>query len=205
MSRGVLRSRAVLLAMIMLLVAAYVTLVKWPHAGEQFIPTLDALDVPASWKAVDTEVVDGGFLIQERATRYYFVDADPVETLPLAKEVAEKAGFVVRPRVLSINGCEDGFPPEAMDGPCGPVIADDCRSNGGLPIDCVVEALRWDGESVRVERLWINLQPRGTGFDVGQGENRRYISDPDLASVWITVNRVSRDAYLPLPSWPPLE
>lgn len=192
-------------ALIVLLPAAFVTLVVWPRPGDQFIPTLDGLAVPASWQTVDTEVVDGGFIIQERATRYYFVDADPVETLPLAKQVAEAAGFVVRPRVLSLNGCEDSFPPAAMDGPCGPVIADDCQSNGGLPIDCVVEALRWDEEGERVEHLWINLQPRGTGFDVGQGDNRRHVSDPDLASVWITVDRVSRDAFLPLPSWPPPE
>jgi hypothetical protein len=205
MNRRVVRWLAVVAALVLLVPAACVTLVLWPRDGDQFVPTLDALAVPSTWKEVHTEVLDGDPIIRERATRYYFVEADSVDSLQEAKQVAEAAGFVVRPRVLSINGCQDSFPPEAMDSPCGLVVADECRASQGLPQDCSVEALRWFEEGERIERLWIGLRPRGSGFDVGRGDDRRYVSDPDLALVAITVDRANRDAYLPLPSWPPTE
>jgi hypothetical protein len=203
MNRRVVRWVAVVSALLLLVPVACVTLAFWPRDGGQFVPTLDALTVPSTWKAVHTEVVDGDPIVRERATRYYFVDADPVDSLQLAKQVASSAGFVVAPRVLSLNGCEDGYQAWAMDGPCGPVVIDDCRSNGGLAPSCTVGALRWFAEGERVEQLFIDLQPRGSGFEVGKGEEQRWVSDPDLALIRITVNLVNRDDYLALPSWPP--
>jgi hypothetical protein len=90
-----------------------------------------------------------------------------------------------------------------MDGPCGPVIADDCPSNGGFPDHCVVEALRWHDVGERVARLWIFLDQRGVGLTIGKGDDRHYVNDPDRALFTITVDEVSRAGYLPLPSWPP--
>ena len=202
MGRRVIFSLAALLLLVLVLVPA--TCALRPSDGDRLLPKLDALAVPASWEPVDTEVIDGNFLVQARATRHYFVDADPLDGYPVAKEIAEAAGFIVRPRVLSLNGCQDSFPPAAMDGPCGPVVADDCPSyNGGLPDHCLIEALRWQDEGQRVQRLWIVLDQRGVGITLGSGDDRRYVNDPDRALFTITVDEVDRDGYLPLPSWPP--
>ena len=201
MSRRVIWSLAAVLTLVVLVP---VTCAWWPSDGDRLLPTLDALAVPASWEPVDTTVIEGGFLIKARATRNYFVDADPLDGYPMAIKIAEAAGFIVRPRVLSLNGCQDSFPPAAMDGPCGPVVADDCPSyNGGLPDHCVVEALRWHDDGERVQRLWIVLDQRGVGLTIGKDDNRRYVNDPARALFTITVDEVSRDGYLPLPSWPP--
>jgi hypothetical protein len=205
MNGRVARWLAIVTALVLLLPVAFVTLVFWPRDGNRFVPTLDALAVPSTWKAVHTEVVDGGPIVRERATRYYFVDSDPVDNVQLAKQVAEAAGFVVAPQVLSLNGCEDGYPAEAMDSPCGPVVVDDCPSEGGWVQECLVGALRWFDEGERVEQLWIDLQRRGSGFDIGRGDEGRYISDPDLALVRITVDLMNRDDYLRLPTWPPAD
>lgn len=204
MNRRVARRIAVVATLFVLVPSACVSIVLWTSDGDRFIPTLDALVVPSSWEVMQTEVIDGGFLIQERATRKYFVDAGPVDGYPVAIQIAEAAGFFVRPRVLSLNGCQDSFPPDAMDGPCGPVVADDCPSyNGGLPDHCAIEALRWDDDGERVPRLWIYLGQRGTGFTIGEGDDRRYVTDPERALFTITVDTARRDAYVPLPSWPP--
>ncbi len=201
MGRRVISSLAALLALVVVVPA---TCALWPSDGDRLLPTLDALAVPASWEPVETEVIDGGFLIKARATRSYFVDADPLDGYPVAKGIAEAAGFIVRPRVLSLDGCQDSFPPAAMDSPCGPVVADDCPSyNGGLPDHCVVEALRWHDDGERVRRLWMVLDQRGVGLMIGNGDDRHYVNDPDRALFSITVDEVSRDGYLPLPSWPP--
>ena len=201
MSRRVRWSLAAVVSLIVLLAAA--ALLR-PSEGDRLLPTLDSLPVPATWETVDTTVIDGDFLIKARATRSYFVDADPIDAVPAAKQIAEAAGFIVRPRVLSLDGCKDSFPPAAMDGPCGPVVADECPStNGGLPNQCIVEALRWHDEGERIQRLWVVLDHRGNGLTIGNGEDRHYVNDPIRALFTLTVDEVSRDHYPPLPSWPP--
>lgn len=190
--------------MLTLVVMVPLTCTLLPSDGDRLLPSLDALAVPASWEPIHTEVVDGGFIIKARATRNYFVTTGPTDSYRIARDIAESAGFIVRPRVLSLDGCRDSFPPAAMDGPCGPVIADDCPSyNGGLPDQCFVEALRWHDEGERVLRLWMVLDRHGVGLTIGDGGDRRYVHDPDRALVSITVDVARRDAYLPLPSWPP--
>jgi hypothetical protein len=91
-----------------------------------------------------------------------------------------------------------------MDGPCAPVIADECEPIGGQDKGCRVQALRWFEDGEFVEQLWISLQPRGTGFTV-RGGDQQYVNDPDLALVRMTVDWASRDGFPQLPSWPPTE
>ena len=61
--------------------------------GDRFVSTLEALDVPPTWEAIHTEVVDGGFMTHARATRYFLVDAAlPDDVVPTAKSIATAAG-----------------------------------------------------------------------------------------------------------------
>lgn len=140
--------------------------------GDWFLPTLDALPVPEDWEAVHTEVVAGGFMTSARATRYYFADLLPVEGVSDVKELVRAAGFIDHPR---------------------PTVEENCRSNnGGLPTDCIVKAIRdVPSDDGRVEQLWINLDPPGSSFTTGSGDERMYVSDPDRALTRITVNAIS--------------
>jgi hypothetical protein len=83
-----------------------------------------------------------------------------------------------------------------MDSPCGPVVADECRSNGGLASECNVRAVRGlESGDEFVEALSINLARRGSSFTVGRGDDRRQVTDPSRALVVITADRKSREAF----------
>jgi hypothetical protein len=189
------RSVAALLIALLIPGACVAWLVLQPSQGDRFLATLDTLPVPPGWEPVHTEVIDGGFIVQPRATRYFFVDVAPdrgprvsEDTLAVAKSIATAAGFTIHPLLLSRVECPR---PESHPSPCPPWFADECDSNyeGGPPTHCTVQAVRGlDSGAEQVERLWMNLYPPGHSFSVGQGEDRRQVSDPSRALVLITAN-----------------
>jgi hypothetical protein len=143
--------------------------------GDRYVPTLDELAIPADWEVVHTEVMDGGFMTQARATRYYFADLEPVDGVSIAKEIARAGGFSDPPR---------------------PVVEENCRStNGGLPTDCVVGAFRLSPSGDDVEHMWINLDRKGTSFTIGSGDDRTAVSDPERALVRITIRAASATGF----------
>lgn len=207
--RRLVRPVAALLLLLLIPVACVASLVVLPSQGDRFLVTLDTVPVPPGWEAVHTEVIDGGFMVRPRATRYFFVDgvADGVQdavsrhivsedTLAAAKSIATAAGFTIRPLRLSRIECRL---PEGQPSTCPPRIADECESNyeGGPPTHCIVQAVRGlDPGAEQVERLWMNLYPPGYSFSVGQGEDRRHVSDPSRAVVVVTVNFASRTEFI---------
>ena len=195
--------------LVLVIPAACVVLsVVGPSQGDRFLVTLDTVAVPPGWEAVHTEVIDGGFIVQPRATRYFFVDGvrDPVDdgrgprvsedTLAAAKRMATAAGFTPRPFLLSRIECPRA---EGQPSTCPPTIPDECESNyeGGPPHHCIAQAVRGlDSGAEQVERLWINLYPPGYSFSVGQGEDRRQLSDPSRAVVVVTVDFGFRGEFI---------
>jgi hypothetical protein len=53
-----------------------------------------------------------------------------------------------------------------------------------------------------VERMWINLDRRGTSITVGSGDERTTISDPDRALIRITIEAASASGFEPTPGSP---
>jgi hypothetical protein len=153
--------------------------------GDGYLPTLDELRIPEAWEVVHTETVDGGFMTSARATRYYFADLDPVDGVSTVKDIARAAGFSDPPR---------------------PTVRENCPSNnGGLPTDCIVEAIRaLPSDDKHVEVMWIHLYRRGSPFTVGSGDERKLISDPDRALIRITVRVMPLTFFGPVTAAPSL-
>lgn len=206
--RRFVRPVAALLLVLLIPVACVASLVVLPSQGDRFLATLDTLSVPPDWEAVHTEVIDGGFIVRPRATRYFFVDVAPngvqdgrgprvsEDTLAAAKSIATAAGFTIQPFRLSRIECRL---PEGQSSTCPPRIPDECQPNyeGGPPTHCTVQAVRGlDTGAEQVERLWMNLYPPGYSFSVGQGEDRRQVSDPSRAVVVVTVNFAFRTEFI---------
>ncbi len=169
--------------------------------GDRYLPILDELSIPDDWEAVHTETVNGGFMTKARATRYYFANLDPVDSVSVAKAVARAEGFNIRPLEVSSVECDDA-PADASA--CPPTIVQDCRSNnGGLPTDCTVQAFRpQDSSEAYVIHLWINLDRRGSSFTVGTGDERMTVSDPERALIRITVDATEATQFEPTPGSP---
>lgn len=201
--RGLLTAAVIILAPLGLAVIAVVAWLLLSRVdAAPFVETLDSLAVPANWEAVHTEAVDGDFLIQARATRYYFVDADAADLVSIAKDVARSIGFAIPTRYSSSDWCDRNLSDEAVP-QCPRKEIPDCKSNGGLPFDCVVFAARGlESGQKRVESLSISMGRRGESFSVGTGSDRRSFKAPDRTLVTISASLEWRTWYLPASSPP---
>jgi hypothetical protein len=148
-----------------------------------YVATLDSLNPPPTWEVVHTQSVRS--FLGSRATRSYLVDAEPTDIAPVVEEVLRSAGLEIYDQ----------------DAPA-------CRENGsGGPVSCTVEAFRWlradpSLEKAIVERVLVNVSPRGETFDVGVSDQRHQIDGRNRALVTVSADQTSARSFWSSPTPP---
>ena len=199
---------AAALAVVIGLPAAFVVwlLLVVPADPAPYVATIESLQVPPSWEVVHTEALRS--FMGSRADRSYLVDAEPEEIAPVVETVLRSAGLEIYDRVASSNWC-DNRPPGATPAitcPRKPIPT--CRENGsGGPVSCSVQAFRWLSmnqslENSILERVLVNVSPRGDTFDVGVNDQRHEIDGRNRALVSIIVDRTSARSFWSSPTPP---
>jgi hypothetical protein len=192
--------RAWLLAAIALTLALPVGCTAWfflaPEDPAPYLATIDALPVPSAWEVVHTQTLRG-FFLGSRADRYYLVDAEPEDIAPVVEDVLRSAGLEIHDRVASSDWC-DQRPSRATPAVvCPRKEIPTCRENGqGGPVSCWVQAFRWLSmepslEASMLERLSVNVSPRGDFFDVGVNDQRHRVEASNRALVVISADRAT--------------
>jgi hypothetical protein len=147
----------------------------WPGDVGPLAAIADELAVPASWERVLARDVAGGFIVQSQARRYYFVDADATEIVPLAQRVARGAGFAIHDQ---FEVCPD--------------------SNGGT---CIVEGYREPHRDAEpLDHLWITISNRNAYISDQVDGRDVVIRDPDRSLVTISVDRKPRKFFWASPT-----
>ena len=162
----------------------------------RYLATIDALPVPAAWEVVHTQTLRDP-LFGSRADRYYLVDAEPGDIAPVVDDVLRMGGLEIYDRVASSDWCDQrpiGATPAVV---CARKEIPTCRENGsGGPVSCTIIAFRWLSmesslEASMLERLYVNVSPRGDVFDVGVNDRRRQVEAANRALVRISADRAT--------------
>jgi hypothetical protein len=168
-----------------------------------YLPTLDALPVPAPWELEHTQAVRS-FDAPPYAARWYLVDADATDVAPVAEDMLRSAGFELYTRVASSDWCDTrpiGATPAVT---CPRKEIATCSENGrGGPVSCSVIGFRWlSNDPPLLERVSVGVEARNERADIGVGDEHTLTPTANRALVVVSVDHVSPRAFWASPTQP---
>jgi hypothetical protein len=181
-----------------------------PEDPAPHLATIEALTLPSTWDVVYTQTLRGP-IFPSRADRYYLVDGDPQEVVPVVQDALRSAGLEIYDWVASSDWCDQrpiGATPPVV---CPRKAIPTCHENGpGGPVSCTVQAFRWLSmqptlEASMLERLYVSVSPRGDGFDVGVNGQQHHVEASNRALVVILADRTDARYFWSSPTPPASE